>query len=89
MRAGCAAPQGAHWATADFDKRGEYYAAFPTERLRIGMTLAEVQALFGNKLRLGAQGPDYRVFYVKQWESQPGEDEVNGILALNFVGDAS
>jgi hypothetical protein len=51
------------------------------------MTLAEVQSLFGNKLRLGAQGPDYRVFFVTQWDSLPGEDAMSGVLALNFVGD--
>jgi hypothetical protein len=81
----CGASTGADWATADFNKYGSNYAPFPVERLKTGMSKAEVSSIFSSGMR-PVSGGSHEVYAVDRWVSAPGPDYVGERLFLRFEG---
>src|SRR4051812_35542107 len=78
MLCGCASnPSGSNWAAADLNKYGQNYAPFPTERLRIGMSVKELVPIFASGMVRVAAAPDGEVFKVDKWVSVAGPDYVD------------
>jgi hypothetical protein len=86
--AGCVSnPQGSNWALADFNKYERNYAAFPTERLQIGMSKVDAQAMFGQNMTRVAAEPTAETYAVDKWVSVAGPDYIGERLYLRFDHD--
>jgi hypothetical protein len=86
--AGCASnPTGSNWALADFNKYDRNYAAFPTDQLKIGMSKAEAQAMFGPNMRRVSAEPSAETYVVDKWVSVAGPDYVGEQLIMRFDRD--
>ncbi len=80
---GCATnPAGSDWMAADFNKYDSNYAAFPTNRLTVGMPRSELAAIFGKNLRQVEANQNREVLAVDRWASVQGPDHVNSRLLL-------
>jgi hypothetical protein len=85
---GCASnPQGSNWALADINKYDRNYAAFPTDRLKIGMSKAEAQAMFGANMKPVSAEPTAETFVVERWIAVAGPDYVGERLFMRFDRD--
>lgn len=84
---GCS-PAGANWVAADFNKYDRNYAAFPTAELKIGMSKAEAQAMFGANMKVVSADKTTETYMVERWVSVPGPDYVGERLLLRFNNDA-
>src|SRR6266404_472510 len=83
--AGCVTnPEGSNWALADFNKYDRNYAPFPTDRLAIGMSKAQVTSLFGNYLHRVSADSATETFVVERWVAIAGPDYVGERLMLRF-----
>jgi len=88
MLTGCASsPQGANWALADFNKYDRNYAAFPTEKLRIGMPKGEALSLFGANAKSVSAEANGETYVVDKWLAVAGPDYVEERLFMRFERD--
>jgi hypothetical protein len=86
--AGCVSnPEGSNWAVADLNKYDRNYAAFPTDRLKIGMPKAEAQAMFGGNMKRVSADPVAETFVVERWVAVAGPDYVGERLFMRFDRD--
>ena len=85
---GCASnPEGSNWALADLNKYDRNYASFPTDRLKIGMSKAEAQAMFGANMKRVSEEPTAETFVVERWVAVAGPDYVGERLFMRFDRD--
>jgi hypothetical protein len=84
---GCTNNSGANWATADFNKYDKNYKPFPTERLRTGMSRAEIQSLFGSHLERSGADEGGEIYSVDRWVDVAGPDYLEDRLVLRIAGD--
>jgi hypothetical protein len=86
--ASCASnPEGSNWALADFNKYDRNYAPFPTDRLKIGMSKAEAQAMFGANMKRVSADQETETFVVDRWVAVAGPDYVGEQLFMRFDRD--
>lgn len=78
----CGTNNGADFATADFNKYDNNYAPFPVEKLKSGMSKAEVSGVL--PAMRPVSGGSSEVYAVDKWVSVAGPDYVGERLFLRF-----
>jgi hypothetical protein len=79
------APDGGSFAATDLNKYGNNYAAFPTDKLRVGMPFSAASEAFPKMTKIAADTGG-ETFSVERWASVAGPDYVDERLYLRFSG---
>ncbi|SRR6266478_8005870 len=86
--ASCASnPEGSNWALADLNKYDRNYAPFPTDRIKIGMSKAEAQAMFGANMKRVSAESAAETYVVERWVAVAGPDYVGEQFFMRFDRD--
>lgn len=88
LLAGCGgSPNGASWASADFNKYDQNYQRFNTSGLEVGDTKNEVLANLNIAYEVIEAGKGYQVLAFQRWVSVPGPDYVGNTLYIRLENE--